>query len=139
MSNSFNISPLKVRGRFKRAFLETASATFVDVVNVTGSGKLFMLGAYPFSAGQNCEVSLIIDGFSFNTLVLTIANHQHIFPSVRLVHDPTCDLNFMLSSLDSQELPFNLEFDTSLQVRVRNSSPAPQTIYCKVLYSLDTY
>ena len=160
MSNSFNISlkpllndcivlldsiklktdatPQKVRGSVIEEYLFTESSSYVDVVNVTGQGKLLMLSCLLMDAADEIDILLTLDGTTF-------VNFTHTGDLVKQFILPYLDILYPMPSLFSVVEPlteaplFNFEFDSSLLIQSKRSSGTGDSVKCAVIYQLDVF
>ena len=160
MSNSFNISlkpllndcivlldaiklktdatPQKVRGSVIEEYLFTESSTYVNVVNVTGQGKLLMLSCLLMDAADEIDILLTLDGTTF-------VNFIHTGDLVKQFILPYLDILYPMPSLFSVVEPlthaplFDFDFDSSLLIQSRRSSGTGDSVKCAAIYLLDEF
>lgn len=160
MSNSFNISlkplindcivlldaiklktdatPQKVRGSIIEEYLFTESSTYVNVVNVTGQGKLLILSCVLMDVADEIDILLTLDGTTF-------VNFTHTGDLVKHFILPYLDILYPMPSLFSVVEPlteaplFNFEFDSSLLIQSRRSSGTGDQVKCSAIYQLDDF
>ena len=132
-------TPQNVRGNFNKSNLSTANAALQDVVNITGHGKLYLIGINCASADDTIEIKVTIDGDAF-----LVASHtgdtttQIIIPDVLSPSAASAEL-YILSFPSTEPRLFNIEFDTSLLIQIRRSAGTAGNVNCKVYYSLDSF
>lgn len=126
--------PQNVRGKFKEAFLSTESGTAVDVLNVTGQGKLCMLSARCYDSADTLQVRLVIDGLddwethTGDVLDMSIILKPYSAYAIQLI--PESDVRNKI---------INLEFDTSLHITIHRSAGSAGNVSCSVYYTLDAF
>lgn len=131
-------TPQNVRGTIYEEYLFTESPTFVDVVNVSGQGKLLMLSCLLMVDTDEIDILLTLDGTTF-------VNFTHTGDLVKQFILPYLDILYPMPSLFSIVEPltssniFNMEFDTSLRVQSRRSSGTGDVVKCAAIYQLDEF
>lgn len=127
--------PQKVRGHMTRAWITTNSTEFVDLLNITGQGKIWKLDFSVVDVGDNLEIKITVDGLWFTTFAYEgakLVDFHCLAPKPVSLNQPTVQI--------SDDIPFifNLEFDTSLKIEVRSTAGENnKTFGCT--YSLDNF
>ncbi|MBA7477061.1 hypothetical protein ES707_12459 [subsurface metagenome] len=128
-------TPQKVRGHMERAWITTNSTEFVDLINITGQGKIWKIDFSLVDVGDNLEIKITVDGLWFTTFAYEgtkLIDFHCLAPKPVSLNQPTVQI--------SNEIPFifNLEFDTSLKIEVRSTlGENNKTFGCT--YSLDNF
>ncbi|NVM55346.1 MAG: hypothetical protein HWN66_16685 [Candidatus Helarchaeota archaeon] len=129
--------PYKIRGVFSVAYEISDSGTLLDVINISGQGKLFYIVIRCDNAGDTVEVVLTVDNATSRAYAFTGSS---VFQVVYLSDAYSLVNGFDLNSQDvttSDINSFNLEFATALRVQFRRSAGTNDNVRCKVGYSLD--
>lgn len=111
------VAAIKTRGAFVRYYLLNPGGSYVDLVNVTGSGKLVYLMTRCTGSGAGM-IQFIIDGVV--SAGVTVAVTQDI--SYISLRPPNLDTMEPVKSAENEMM--NLEFNTSLVIEVLNSADA---------------
>jgi len=139
MSNSFQIAaPQNVRGKFYTAWLSTSSASFVEVLNLTGHGKLLHLAFKVLNLDDTVEIRLTTDGLEWYLIFHTgDIVYQNIVPDCNLILAGA--MLKLIPEPQPQPLLFDVEFSTSLLIELRRSAGTNDAVACKVYYQLDDF
>jgi len=132
-------TPQNVRGVLTKGRTLTSSGTFVDVVNVTGHGKLHSVSFNPLNLNDTVEVNIAVDGVA-RTITHT---GDAVQQSINISCDSAVDTVIFLTKipLDVGNIIhlINLDFAVSLLIQVRRSAGANDSVRCAAIYSLDTF
>lgn len=132
-------TPQKVRGHFNCVGSSSTSDTWASIINVTGQGKLYMIGIQCKSSADTLELRITIDGKLSEVLSHTADADRHwVIP---FIYDPNTD-EFRLSKVAVTGSDFNslnVEFDTSLLIELRRSAGTANWVGAKIIYSLDDF
>lgn len=131
--------PQLVRGDFKAANLNIASTDWVDLVNVTGSGKLIKLNIGSQHADTTVYVQMTIDSVTSTVLSQIGDVADHIVIPRCYSHSDKIEL-IVVALIGADVNLFNVEFSTSLLIQVKSGAEAGSGyVYSLVYYSLDTF
>jgi len=133
-----DLIPLKPRGNFSLFSLLTSDNTLQTVCNISGTGKLIYILAYPNNAGDTIECKLTIDG-----IPSILLSHTGDVIAQRLIFSDwdSADTIFKISFIpftDSDINLLNCEFDTSLLFQIRRSAGAGAVVCGKICVTVDT-
>lgn len=130
-------TPQNVRGKFYSVSASITSSEFVELVNVSGHGKLHAIGLYLVNADDTMELKLTIDGTVFDTLAYTGGTAgQMVFLYLPGYPGPT---------LTRTQVPqispclMNLEFNSTLLIEFRRSAGTAAAVVCISSYILDDF
>ncbi len=138
MSNTFSpFIPQNVRGHTYRAWLGTQSYDFVDVVNVTGHGKIYMIAIQLEVPTDYINFKLNIDGAEWPVAEFSGDTDPHPLVLYPLPSVDTPNIR-PINATDVRSKLLNLEFDTSLLVQIHRLA-GTGIVYCEVYYSLDPF
>ncbi|MQY77784.1 MAG: hypothetical protein GH151_01095 [Bacteroidetes bacterium] len=130
--------PQNIRGKWYSAQLTTALATFLEVVNVSGHGKLIQIITQSLAPTVNLYLRVTIDGTSWDVLMHTgDANQKNIIPTASAPDDTSKNL-IAFDYAATEAVYFNIEFESSLLVELRTEAE-PNPMHCKVNYTLDSF
>jgi len=126
--------PQKFRGHFTLTALNTTSASWVDVINITGQGTLIGLCILCNYADDTVEASVLIDGVAS----VTVTHTGDTIPQVLVPAQHYAETyNFVkLTDPVGQLTSFNVEFDTNLRVYLKRSAGTSGIVSCGVQYSV---
>ena len=127
--------PQQVRGDVSFAFLNTASPTFVDVLNISGSGILYSLTVRCDSAADTVQINVVADGL--NIAMDNPHSGDTIYYPLQINAEADYVKTFLGVAVDYQTI--NLEFSTSLLVTLRRQAGSAGNVRCLVIYSLDNF
>lgn len=134
-----DLTPQKIRGHFSKYGLTTASGSFTNVCNITGSGKIICCQVALADAGDTLEGKITLDGIAS----LAFSHTGDVDPQYVILDDynisPTV-LRFRLSQSGAENfIHINMEFDTSCLFQVRRSAGAASSVYASTDISLDSF
>ena len=105
------------RGTFKKAYLQTKSATPVTILSVTGAGKLVFAGITHVVSGQ-ARMTITIDGVASSLILFSTCQDS----GVALRSTTANQLGFEQVLLAAHVPPLNIEFSTSLLIEGYDAS-----------------
>ncbi len=122
------ITAKMIRGEFESTHLKNPGGAFTEVLNITGSGKLIMLGIATDATGGG-RVKLVIDGRQYQSGIIVPGADNWYFAL-----EPSEDA--WQGMLQEQNTPvmINMEFQDSLVVEAQHTAVNIDFI---VFYSLD--
>jgi len=132
-------TPQHVRGKFYMARLSTTSATFAEVLNVSGRGILKHVVAQLGNSGDTFEVRVTLDGTVFD-----VPSYSGSTNSINLVPAalPADDASMMLVEIAyaaTSHMLFNTEFQNNCTIELRRSAGSSSNVHCKAFYTLDQF
>lgn len=131
--------PQNVRGKWYTAQLSTQSGTFVELLNVSGHGRLDLLTVKCVNAGDTLEYIVTLDGVPFDTMSHgTVDTNFNASPTCVHASGVTKKIVDYLDAGDN-DYRFNLEFESSLVITLRRSAGANDDVCAKVYYTLDSF
>ncbi len=131
-----DLLPQSFRGDFHTDYITTESATFVAVVNLTGSGILYALNLRLANAADTVELRVTIDGILLSVLSHTgdiLDWHVQVIGS-----GGTMTLSSAKSGGNDWN-NLNFEYSTSLKVEARRSAGTASHVVAALNYSIDTF
>ena len=132
-------TPQHVRGKFYMGRLSTSSATFVEVINLTGRGILKHVVIKLGDAADTIEVRITLDGTAFDTRTHTgNVTNMNVVPTAVTPEAATIMLWFDTYDGDDIAL-FNMEFQATCLVEIRRSAGSAAEVHCKCFYILDQF
>ena len=134
-----DIIPQKVRGDFSIFYLATTSSSFVDVLNITGQGKLLYCLIEVLDAADTFEIKIIVDAIACTALSHTGDTNKQviIYADVTSAGDTINLGKVAIASIPGYLL--NIEFSTSLQIQIRRSAGTANQILCKAAVNVDSF
>lgn len=132
-------TPQNVRGDFSAANIGSASTDWIDLLNITGSGKLIKLNMSSQHADTTFYVQMTIDGVISTVLSKLGDTADYIIIPRCYSHSDKIELMFV-TLIGADVNLFNTEFSTSLLIQVKSGAEGGTGyIYSLVYYSLDTF
>ena len=129
--------PQNVRGKYYESVLNTTSATFQIVSDISGHGKIVMLAVTCANAGDTLECRVTVD-----TAVFTVIAHTGDVLTQALVNHPQTGAGMALLKLAAPPTTvqdINVEYNSSFRVEIRRSAGAAGNVTCKCQYTLDMF
>ncbi len=134
-----DLIPQNVRGDFFNTYLATTSGTYVDLVNITGAGKLRDFCLWLSDDADTIQIQVTIDGkpsdeptFTGSTAVQSVIFDRSttVNPNISIEADLKATLGYDI---------LNLEFSTSLLIQIKRSAGTTGDVIALAVYSLDTF
>lgn len=134
-----NLIPQNVRGTWDMVQLSTTSDTLVDLLNVSGHGKLIQLVISVDNTADTIEFIVTLDGTAFDAISHTgDVTNQHIVPSCVNANMSNRRL-FKIANTGLEGWQFNIEFESSLLIQIRRSAGTADSVSAKCYYTLDDF
>lgn len=133
-----DLIPQKVRGNTTFHYLATTSDTQQDVLNITGQGKLNYVSFLTGNLSSTVELEIILDGLSGTLITHTgDAINMRIYPLDTILANNTFSWGKAVLSTSDNTI-INIEFDTSLRIRLRRSAGPVTNVHCKCCVTTDS-
>lgn len=131
--------PQKVRGKWHMSYLSTDSNTYVDVVNVSGQGKLYQVRFKVLNTTTSIIIQLTLDGTDWDEFTYVGSNNEfHLGPSAST---PETNVNTLrgIAILATNFPYFNFEFETSLRIQIKRGAAESANVALKAHYAVDDF
>ena len=131
--------PQLVRGHFTLYAARTASGTYVDVCNITGSGNLAFIAVACCDAGDTLDLKITVD-----SVASAGVTHTGDLVSMNVFFYGGSDgaVTFYFNLIPSSGLAvptLNINFDTSLLIQIKRSAGAGSDVFAQAGVSLDSF
>lgn len=119
-------------GLKSKVVFPTVSTTYVDALNVTGSGRLLQVVRTNGNAGagETETTSLIIDSATYTSYILATATGTYI-----MQRDPRATSSSFIFTTTAST-PLDIEFRNSLQIQMKKSTAGGNNDIIYILYEL---